>query len=351
MEIDKDLLIIAEDIKKMDFKNNSIIVTGATGLLGSLIVKGFLEANKIYALNNTIYAFARNIDKAKKVFGNYINEINFNIVQHEITQPINLKANIDYIFHTACVTTSKEMVTNPVELVKTSICGTMNILDYANYNKVKSVVYLSSMETYGVVESSDKRLKEEDLGFLDLSSVRSCYPESKRLNENLCKCYASEYGLNVCTARLTQTFGAGAVLEDNRIFAHIAKSVVFNKDLVLKTTGILTRDYCYTTDAIFAILILSKKGKSGEIYNIANESTTISVYEMAQMVVEKINNGKNKLVLDVQQDVNSLGFSPASKTQLDCSKMKSLGWSPKFDLEQMYKKLISSYRDILDMEN
>lgn len=342
MELEKDLLTLAEYVKENEFKNCKIMVTGATGLLGSLIVKGFLGANEIYNLNNKVYALARNKSKAEVVYEEFLNYHNFLIIKNEITEKIDITEDIDYIFHTACVTTSKEMITYPVELIKTSVNGTINVLDFAKAHNTKSVVYLSSMEVYGVLGDYNDRLSENDLGKLDITSVRSCYPESKRLCENLCKCYAEEYGLNVCTARLTQTFGAGATLEDNRIFAMLAKNVIDGKDIVLKTAGKSAHDYLYTTDAINAILILACKGTAGESYNIANEETYSSIFDMSKMVIETFN-PKCKLIIE---NSNNNMYSKDSLIKLDTSKIKNLGWKAQIELKEMYKKLIQSYREL-----
>lgn len=343
MELENDLLNIAGYVKENGFLNCKIMITGATGLLGSLLVKGFLKANQKFNLNNTIYALARNEGKAKIIFEEYLNSENLVIIKNEITEEISADSDIDYIFHTACVTSSKEMVTYPVELIKTSVNGTINVLDFAIKHHAKSVVYLSSMEVFGVLGDYEGRLTENDLGNLDITSVRSCYPESKRLCENLCKCYAEEYGLNVCSARLTQTFGAGASLEDNRIFAMLAKNVINGQDVVLKTEGKSAHDYLYTTDAINAILILSKKANAGECYNISNEETYSSIRDMSKLVIENFN-PNCKLV--IENSGNSM-YSKDSFIKLDTTKMRNLGWKPQVGLKEMYAKLIQSYKELM----
>ncbi len=342
MILEEDIETIADLIYEYDYRSSRILVTGSTGLIGNLLTKGFLFANKKYNLNNKIFGLARNVEKSKQIFSEYLNDNSFEIIQNEIELPIEIKSDIDYIFHTACVTTSKEMVSNPVELIKTSVNGTMNVLDFAKEHNTKSVVYLSSMEVYGVVAESNKKLTENDLGKLDLTLIRSCYPESKRLNENLCKCYAEEYGLNVCSARLTQTFGAGASIKDNRIFAYIAKCIINSEDIILKSSGKSTHDYCYTTDAISAILLLGKKGLKGEVYNIANEETNASIYDMAKLAINSFN--KN---IDVKIEMsNNEMYSKDSIIKLDTSKIRKLGWEPKVNLTQMYARLIKSYKEI-----
>lgn len=343
MILEEDIETIADIIFDYNYKNNKILITGSTGLIGSILTKSFLFANKKYSLNNKIFGLARNVEKAKIIFNEYLSDSLFEIVENEIEFPIEIKNDIDYIFHTACVTTSKEMVTKPVELIKSSVIGTLNILNFAKEHNTKSVVYLSSMEVYGVIEKSDKNLTENELGKLDLTSVRSCYPESKRMNENLCKCYSDEYGVNVCVARLTQTFGAGASIKDNRIFAYIAKCIINNEDIVLKSSGKSSHDYCYTTDAISAILLLGKKGIRGETYNIANENTNASIYDMAKLVIDNFN--KN-IGIKIEMANNEM-YSKDSIIKLDTTKIRKLGWEPKVNLVQMYQRLIKSYKEIL----
>ena len=343
MVIEKDLEIIAESVRNNDIKNSKVMITGATGLLGSLLVKGFLQANKNFGLNNLVFALARNEEKAKNVFESYLNQKDLVIIKNEITENINISENVDYIFHTACVTTSKEMVAKPVELIETSVGGTINVLNFAKAHNTKSVIYLSSMEVFGEMAEYEGRLSENELGRLDLTSVRSCYPESKRLCENLCKCYSEEFGLNVCTARLTQTFGAGASLQDNRIFAMLAKNVINGEDVVLKSSGKSAHDYLYTTDAIDALLTLAKKGMAGEIYNIANEGTYASIYEMSKIVVENFNQDCKIII----ENANNKMFSKDSLIKLDTSKIRALGWEPQVGLKEMYAKLIQSYKELL----
>ena len=343
MIINEDIDIVAEDIKNKGIRNSKIVITGATGLLGALLAKGFVQANRTYNLNNKVYALVRNPQKAEIVFDDYKDE-NFIIVKNNIIEPIEIEEDVDYIFHAAAITKSKEMVSNPTGLIKTTVQGTTNVLDFANEHNAKSVVFLSSMEVYGVVERGEATLKEKDLGWLDLSNIRNCYPESKRLAENMCVCYSDEYGLNVKVARLTQTFGAGANYDETRIFGMIARNILEKKDIVLHTMGGSTRDYCYTTDAINAILTIAVSGEIGEIYNVANPKTNMSIKEMAELVANEFGGGDVKVVLDIPQDgINCYGSD--SFIRLNVDKLLNLGWQPRYGLKEMYSRLVESFEE------
>ena len=344
MILDKDLSILADDIKDKGIVDSKIVITGSTGLLGSVFAKGFLLANQKHGLNNTVYALARNEDKAKELLGG-IDDSHLRINKYSIKEPISIDENVDYVFHFAAVTSSKDMVTYPAELIESTMYGIFNILNFSKQKGAKSVVFMSTMETFGIAKDQTKRLAEKDLGYLDLTSVRSCYPESKRLAENYCTCFAKEHGLNVKIARLTQTFGAGAKYDDARVFGMIARSVVENKDIVLLSKGDLARDYCYTTDALNAVLHIAQFGESGEVYNVANEATQTNVLDMCKMVAKEFANNQINVRIEIPEDVASRGFSPASITKLDTRKLQTLGWKPRYNLKDMYGRLIESYRE------
>lgn len=346
MVIDKDLDVLAEDIRDKNIHDSKIVITGSTGLLGSVFVKGFLVANNKYKLNNTVFALARSEEKAKDVLGG-IDDSHLIVRQYQIEEPINIDEDVDYVYHFAAITSSKDMVTYPVELIESTMLGIFNILKFSKQYNAKSVVFMSTMETFGIAQDQTKRLTEKDLGYLDLTSVRSCYPESKRLAENYCTCFAKEYGLNVKVARLTQTFGAGAKYDDARVFGMVARSAVENKDIVLFSKGDLARDYCYTTDALNAVLYISEFGESGEVYNVANEETQTNVINMCRMIAREFTNDKIQVRIEIPEDVASKGFSPASITQLDTTKLKALGWNARYNLKDMYARLIESYREQL----
>ena len=230
------------------------------------------------------------------------------------------------------------MVENPVGTISTAVNGTMNILELARQKKPERVIYLSSMEVYGTISTGD--VSESDMGYVDLTNVRSCYPESKRMCECLCNAYSSQYGINVVNARLAQTFGPGILDTENRVFAQFARSAINGTDIVLHTKGKSEGNYCYTRDMVMALFILLIKGKPGESYNIANEACHTSISDMAQMVAEKLTGGAIKLIYDIPESSLTYGYAPDVKMRLLSHKMRALGWVPQIDLEEAYRRTI-----------
>lgn len=343
--LQEDLNYIANcNIPFEKLKGSTIFVTGATGLIGVSLVRALLCVNRIKKLDIQVLAFVRNLDKAKKILGDFLNRKDFVLLVGDVTEKIEVTQKIDYIFHCASITTSKIMISNPVETILTSVEGTKNVLFLAKKHKCTSVVYVSSMEVYGTFKTVHNDVTEEDLGYINPLALRSNYPESKRLCENMCVAFQSEYDIPVKIARLSQTFGAGILAEENRVFAQFARSVMEGKDIVLHTRGMSEGNYCYTRDTIIGLFLILLKGENAGVYNVANPETHVTIVDMAKMVCEKIGNGKIKVVFDIPES-NSFGYAADTKMKLNSDKLKKLGWCPQIGLEEAYRRMIQSMMD------
>lgn len=324
---------------KLDGK--TVFVTGATGLIGSQLIKSLVCYNRKKGTNIKAVAFVRSAEKAERVLGNLPN---VTVVVGDVNNGISYDGDVDYIIHGASATSSKYFVEHPVETITTAIDGTKNALDFAKEKNVEGFVYLSSLEIYGTPNGKNKTIAEDDYGYIEQLSVRSSYSEGKRIVECLCCSYASEYGVPVKIARLSQTFGAGVEYNDGRVFAEFARCAIESKDIVLHTQGNTVRSYCYTTDAVSALTYILLKGEVGKAYNVTNMNTACSIKEMAQLVCDTFKDANISVKIEIPENVASFGYNPEMIIRLDSSRLESLGWKPSVDMTEMFKRLVASMK-------
>lgn len=335
VELNDIKAVVSEPVCKELF-NSSVLITGATGLIGSFFIKSLIELNRTQNANIKIYALVRNEQKARKLFGDDVN-----LVVSDIVNITAFDFDVDYIFHGASITSSKDMVEKPVETIDIAIKGTENMLCAARAQKnLKAFVYMSSLEVYGVTPPDLKIITENDYGYIDQLNVRSSYSLGKRMVECLCVSYASEYGVPVKIVRLTQTFGPGVAYNDGRVFADFARCVIEGRDIILHTKGETVRNYCYLSDAVTALMTVAARGEVGQAYNIANENSDISIYDMALMLCSFYPEKNIKVVIEDNGNAAKMGYNPTVKIKLGTEKLRNLGWDAKVDLESMFKNLI-----------
>ena len=317
------------------------LITGATGLIGSSLIKNIIETQDYKTGNVKIVAVARNIAKYNDIFQGYdchnIVFLPMDICSADAVTAID--EPIDYIIHCAASTASAYMISNPVEVADGIVLGTRNVLELAKAKKVKSMVYISSMEVYGTVEDIGRPRMEDELGSISLYSSRSCYPLAKRMAEHYCYIYGKEYGVPVKIARLAQTFGKGVRPEDNRVYMQFAKAAYEQRDIVLKTAGNSMGNYCSVDDAVTAIFTILHKGEIGEVYNVVNEDNTMSIRGMAELVADRVASGSIKVRIE-QEDSSKTGYAPDTGLRLSGKKSRDLGWMPTKSLIQMYEDLL-----------
>ena len=320
----------------------SVLVTGATGLIGAALVKKFAAEGR------HVYAAVRNVVKAHAQFGRIPN---VEIVEWDVMKPggprsvatdgrAALVAASDWLVHAAAETASRAFVERPVETIASILDGTRNVLEFARAAQVKSMVYLSTMEVYGA-PSADP-VTERDYGYLDPAAVRSCYPEAKLMAENLCVSYAHEYGVPAKIARLTQTFGEGVRYDDGRVFAEFARAILERRDIVLKTEGTTARCYCYLGDALDAIEAILEKGETAAPYTVANEATFCTIREMAEALCTAHPESGSRVVFDFH-GAAARGFAPPFRMRLDCSRLRALGWEPKVGLMEAFGRMMAGF--------
>ena len=314
-------------------QDKSILVTGATGLIGSILVKSLLLKNKQDNLNSKVFLVVRNLDEANEIFEN---EDSINYIVSDIKDYEPKALNIDYIIHGASPTKSRFFIEKPVETMDISIIGTKKILEQAKICNVKSMVYLSSMEMYGVLDSND--VQEDVQGFIDPLNTRSSYSQSKRICELYSYSYYDEYNVPVKIARIAQTFGAGISSKESRVFKVFADSILKQQDIILKSEGSSSINFSYTTDTVIGILCILLNGKNGEAYNLVSNATNMTILDSAKWLAQKY--GKGFVNVKIQISKKNFGFAPNNNIILNNKKIKSIGWRPKYDLKQGYDRLL-----------
>lgn len=342
----EDMLeLISSECPVKDLSGATVFVTGATGLIGSQAIKAMICANREYGIKIRILAFCRNREKFERVFEEFLDSDDVAAVYGDVNNPVQTDERIDYIIHSASPTSSKYFVEYPAETIMTALEGTKNILELAREKEIKGMVYLSSLEVYGVPDSKESLVKEEQYGYIDPMSVRSSYSEGKRMAECLCASYAQEYGVPVKVARLSQTFGAGVEYQDGRVFAEFARCVMEKRNIVLHTDGKTLRTYCYTKDAVSALFFILLKGVTGEAYNVTNKDTAVTIREMAQCVCDIFSESQIAVEFDMPKDLASFGYNPEMVIRLDPSKLERLGWKATVDLKGMFIRMINALEE------
>lgn len=319
-------------------RGKTILITGATGLIGYTLLRVLAEADITRGLNVNVLALVRDRDAARERFKSVFGQgLRISMVEGTVECMPSIDGCIDYIVHGASKTQSSEFVKEPVEVIDTAILGTKKLLELAREKQVSSFVYLSSMEVYGFPEKGHK-VTEEEIGAFSPMEIRNVYPISKLLCESMCVAYHKEYGVPVRILRLTQTFGPGIRSGDARVFAYFIECARDGKDIVLKTKGETERSYLYSADAATAILTLLTCGEAGGVYNAADESTYCSIKEMACLVAEQ-----NGIGVQLEtQDREESGYPETIYMDLDTTRLKALGWNACSGggIEMMYRKCV-----------
>ena len=326
----QDLLKSIKHIISIEkLKKTSILITGATGTIGSFLVDLLAEYNNSDSAEIKIFAAGRNLERLAECF-NTIKDYGITYIEYDLLKSIDFSFHVDYIIHAAGNAFPAAFTNNPVETLFGTIYGTYNILNFARHNNAKRVLYISSGEVYGQGDVSIPSYKENYCGYVDPVSPRSCYPNGKRTAETLCASFLQEYNLNCVIARLCHTYGPTITKDDNRANVQFFRNVLNGEDIKLKSVASQLRSYNYIADCASAILSVLTTGKSGEAYNIANKDSQCTVAEFASYVAAI---SGQKVVFSEPDEVDRNNQSPIAKQVLNTEKLDLLGWKGCFSIE------------------
>ena len=288
---------------------SNILVTGATGLIGSGLVEALL------ARDYHIYASGRNEERARELFKDHLDDSRLHFFKYDVMEPLKSDVDFHYIIHAASDASPNYFVANPVEVMKANILGVSHLADYGREHHLKRLLYVSTGEVYG--EGDGRDFTEDYSGYVDCTKPRSCYPSSKRAAETLCVAYGVEYGIDTVIARPSHTYGPHFRPSDNRVYAQFIRNVIDGNDIVMKSTGSQYRSWCYVVDCVTALLFILLKGEPGNAYNIADESSNITIKQLAEMIA---NIGGKNVVMELPPDQEKAGYNVVTKSTFSTRK-------------------------------
>lgn len=334
--------IIAEDLSWEKLKNKTVMITGASGMVGSYMLYVLLILNDEKHYGIKVDAVMRNVNKLPEEVRN---REDVNVVVADVTKDIPDVGDIDYIIHAASPASPLIMQNQPVETIAANTIGTFKTLELAKEKNAEGYLFISSREIYGQPDEGQEFFYENTYGFVDQLNPRSCYSEGKKAAETMCVCFHEEYGLNTKIARLAHTYGPGMSIYDGRVQADFLKNVYHNEDIVLKSEGTAVRTYTYIADAIagmYRILLDSED----IVYNIGNEAGKVSIRDLAEILVSIYPERGLKLVFDIPEG-GTKGTAPYTLGILSSEKLRKLGWNPKYSVKDGFKRTL----EYLELEN
>ena len=335
--------IAAENLPWKKLAGKNLLLTGASGLVGTVIVDVLMKKNRDENLNVKVFAAGRNEKIARERFGDYFGDKNFEFVKLDVNEPIENDLPVDFIIHAASNTHPRLYATDPVGTMTANIIGAHNLLEFGRRKNIERFVFVSTVEVYGKALNSEDLFTENYCGYINCNTVRAGYPESKRAGEALCQAYISQYKMDVVIPRLCRLYGATTRLNDSKAMSEFIMNGVLGKDIVLKSQGVPKFSYCCATDAACGIFYCMLKGICGEAYNVADSSEILSLREIAEYISSLAG---RKVVFELPDETQAKGFSNAVNGIMPNDKLRSLGWQPKDDTRSGVKKTIEILKSI-----
>lgn len=310
-------------------KDCAVMVTGATGLIGSFVVDMLLEYNRLYQANITVYALGRSEKRLQERFDGAACE-GLHFVQQDVNCKPAFDFSVDYIIHAASNAYPAAFVSDPVGTILSNVLGVNYLLDYAKEHGAKRLLFVSSGEVYGQGDPALEAFPEHYSGYVDPTKARSCYPASKRAAETLCVSYTQQYGLDTVIVRPCHTYGPNTTGSDNRANVQFVNNAIAGEDIVMQSRGTQLRSYCYIADCASALLTVLLNGESCEAYNLANPNARVTIAGFAQTVAEVTG---RRVVFADEQDVPKNQQTPITYAVLDSNKLCALGWEGKYTVK------------------
>lgn len=311
----------------------NILVAGGAGFIGSHLCECLLhQGHQIICLDNFRTGSLKNVSPL-------MNNPCFKLVEHDITMPYKIQG-IDEIYNLACPASPVHYQVSPVETVKTSFIGTLNLLELAHDNQCK-LLQASTSEVYGDPEIHPQ--PENYWGHVNPNGIRSCYDEGKRCAESLCMDFYREYGVEVKIIRIFNTYGPRMACDDGRVVSNFILQALRGKDLTVYGNGMQTRSFQYIDDLIRGIesMMSSRNTFTGPV-NIGNPEE-YTVLGLARLIIELTGSRSVIRFSDIPSD------DPRRRNPDITLARQALHWQPRVSLYEGLQKTIAYYRRLLSV--
>lgn len=322
-------------------KGQKVLITGASGFLAAYMVETLLFLNETQGLEIQIFALVRNRQRFESRFAHALGRSDLICIEQDVSEPVACDVRPDYIVHAASQASPKYYSTDPIGTLSANTLGTAALLKLAALSKSKGFLFFSSGEVYG--QTDIVPTSEEDLGFVDPTSVRACYAESKRMGENMCISWHHQAGVPAVIVRPFHTYGPHMLLNDGRVYADFVANILNNQPIIMKSDGIARRAFCYAADAVAGFWTVLLKGAHGEAYNVGNPAGEISIRELAETLVGIYPEKKLHVLSAARENDSAYLVSLIVRNCPDITKVEKLGWLPRTSVREGFKKTIESY--------
>lgn len=307
----------------------NILITGAAGFLGSHLCDRFLnEGFKVIGIDNFITGNLSNISHLS-------NNKDFDFIEHDINNHIQINSSIDYLLHFASPASPIDYLKIPIQTLKVSSLGTLNCLGLAK-SKSARILVASTSEIYG--DPLIHPQKEEHWGNVNPVGPRSVYDEAKRFMESLTMAYNNFHGLETRIVRIFNTYGPRMRLNDGRALPTFIAQALNNKDITVFGDGKQTRSFCFVDDLIEGIYKLLFSDYHLPV-NLGNPDE-ITVNDFAKEIIE-LTGSKNKIVY------KPLPNDDPTRRKPDISKANNiLDWTPKITRKKGLKLTLEYFKSL-----
>ena len=327
--------LLSKISNKEAIKGKTYLISGTTGMIGSLMTDVLLYGNIWEDFNCKIIALVRNQEKARARFEGFGENNGLLIRSADISEHLNnidfKGLNIDYIIHAASNTHPIAYATDPVNTVLSNILGANNLLQLAVEQKVQRFLFLSSVEIYGENRGDTERFDESYCGYIDCNTLRATYPEGKRAAESLCHAYHKQYGVDFVIARLARAYGPTLQRSDTKALSQFLWNGLAGDPIVLKSAGTQKYSYIYAGDAVLGLLWLLTNGVCGNAYNLTGMDSDVTLKDLARMIA---NYTKTEVHFELPDAVEAAGYSKATKAMLDSHKITENGFQTTTSLRE-----------------